>query len=274
MIFDILDNYAYPEVMQRISSGKAPDDFRLQNVHLIMLADMSCNQILLNDEVRFITNIEFKDGVKYKENEGVEQGDINKVLGLYPTAKNDPNSAHVILFKCNGMWYCSFDLIYDRKRVETRFKLAKSFLNTASKCLQSNEPGVFADTLYSATELAIQSILLLHHNPRFSLNQTHDETRELFSNHARLGNIDGKYSRHYIKLDQLRKQGRYLNGTHGKAFSIKDSKARSLLQITDELVTRVAKLLDFIDLTKKPPDGHYIAVGKIKHSEKGIFPIS
>jgi HEPN domain-containing protein len=264
MIFNILDNYAYPEVMKRISNGKLSHEFKLYNFQLVMFADQTKNQVFLNDEVRFITNIQFRNDVKYRQNEGVKQGDIAKVLGLYSESRNDPNSAHIILFKCNDMWYCSFDLIYDRKRVENRFELAKSFLNASTYCLKSKLFGVFVDTLYSATELAIQSILLLHHHPVFSLNQTHDDTRELFSDHARLGNIDTKFADHYIKLDELRKQGRYLNGTHGKAFSMKDSIAQSLLKTTNELLEVVQKLLKLIDLSKKPPEGHYIAVGRIK----------
>jgi hypothetical protein len=264
MIFNILDNYAYPEVMRRTKDGKLYDDFRLHNVHLVMFADETKNHILLNDEARFITNIEFRHGVKYRPNERVRQGDIIKVLGLYSESRNDPNSAHIILFKCNDIWYCSYDLIYDRKRVKARLELAKTFIKAATYCLESKLSGAFVDTLYSATELAIQSILLLHHNPKFSLNQTHDETRELFSNHTRLGNVDTKYSNHYIKLDELRKQGRYLNGTHGRAFSIKNSKATILLLTTKGLLTHVERLITLIDLSKKPPDGHYISVGRIK----------
>jgi hypothetical protein len=56
--------------------------------------------------------------------------------------------------------------------------------------------GPFADTLFSATELAVQSILLLHHDPRFSTNQNHEETNSLFSVYAENGNIDTRFSKH------------------------------------------------------------------------------
>lgn len=168
------------------------------------------------------------------------------------------------MLKVLGVWYCSYDLIYDRKRVSARFNLAKCFLKGATYCLETGLWGPFVDTLYSGTELAIQSIFLLHHNPKFSLNQTHEETRKLFTNDASLGNIDTKYSDHYIKLDELRKKGRYLNGMHGKEFSIKDSEARELLKTSNELLSYVEDLLKSIDLSKKPTVGEYIAVGRIR----------
>lgn len=80
---------------------------------------------------------------------------------------------------------------------KSRFELAKQFLKVARYCLEQKVWGAYVDNLHSASELAIQSILLLHHNPKFSLKQTHPDTHTLFSEHAKLGNIDIKFSDHY-----------------------------------------------------------------------------
>ena len=54
MIFDILDNFVYPEVMRRVEKGLPSQNFRLYNVHLLMYADQTKNKILLNDKVRSV----------------------------------------------------------------------------------------------------------------------------------------------------------------------------------------------------------------------------
>jgi hypothetical protein len=253
MVFDILDNYAYPEVMKQVESGILQSDFKLTDVHLVMYADQSLNEILLNGKVRSVANIKYKQG---------QQGDIEDYLGLFPSESNDKNAAHVILTKLNDMWYCAYDLIYDRKKVRTRFELAKSFFRVADYCLQEKLFGPFVDNLYSAAELGIQSILLLQHNPRFSLHQTHEDTRKLFFEHAELGNINRKLSSHYTRLGDLRDKGRYLNGTHGRRFSISDVEADNIQLLTKDLISYVGKLLEHVDFTKKLARGTYIPLGK------------
>ncbi len=218
-----------------------------------LYADQTRNEILLNDKVRSVANTKFKQGL---------QGDKEDYLGLFPSESNDKNAAHVILTKLNDMWFCAYDLIYDRKKVGSRFELAKSFLKVAIFCLQEKLCGPFVDNLYSATELAIQSILLLHHNSLFSLNQTHTDTRVLFSEHAELGNIDTKFSGHYTKLEELRDKGRYLNGTHGRTFSLDEVEADNVLKITKDLIDYVDELLEKVDLSKKPTIGEYCLLGR------------
>src|SRR5207249_2044807 len=100
-----------------------------------------------------------------------------------------------------------------------------AFLKVASNAKEQKLWGPFVDNLFSSTELAIQSRLLVHHYPGFATNQSHDETIELFSGYAENGNIDLKFKDHYKSLDGLRKRGRYLNGLHGKDFRIEESEA-------------------------------------------------
>lgn len=253
MVFDILDNYGYPEAMKQIEGGILQPDFKLTDVHLVMYDDQMLNEILLNDKVRSVANIKYKQG---------QQDEKEDYLGLFPNESNDKNAAHVILTKLNDMWFCAYDLIYDRKKVESRFELAKSFFKVAAYCLQEKLFGPFVDNLYSATELSIQSILLLQHNPRFSLNQTHDDSRKLFFEHAELGNIDTEFSKHYTRLGELRDKGRYLNGTHGRRFTINDLDANKIQQLIKDLISYVGKLLEQVDFMKKPTQGMYIPLGR------------
>ena len=120
---------------------------------------------------------------------------------------------------------CADHLIYDRKRIKSRFQTAKSFLRAASYCLREKLWAVYVDTLHSSVELAIQSILY-NTVQNFHLKQTHPDTRSLFLEHCKLGNADIKFSNHYDKLKVLRSKGRYLNNLQGKDFTLNQSEAK------------------------------------------------
>lgn len=263
MIFDILDNYAYPEVMRHVEKGMSPDNFRLYNVHLLMYADQNRNKILLNDDVLTVAQTKFKENKKFQKGDPIRQMDVEDYLGLYPSENVDKNASNVILTKLSGLWYCAYDLIYDRKRVGSRYELARQFLKVANYCLQEKMWGAYVDTLHSATELAIQSILLLHHHPKFSIYQTHPDTFELFCEHAKLGNIDIKFSDHYDNLRKLRSKGRYLNNLQDKEFALSNIEAGELINITKNLMNYIQKLMETVDLAKKPPVGEYCLLGKL-----------
>jgi hypothetical protein len=109
MVFDILDNYAYPEAMKQVESGILQPNFKLTDVHLVMYDDQTLNEILLNDKVRSVANLKYKQG---------QQGEKEDYLGLFPSESNDKNAAHVILTKLNDMWFCAYDLIYVEKRLD------------------------------------------------------------------------------------------------------------------------------------------------------------
>jgi len=262
MATSILDDLIYPEVMLRIEAKKLSSDFRLWRAHIIMSTDESRNEILLNDEVRLKGLVNFKDGKQFEPGQPVQASDIKDILALYPNDKNDPNVAHIMLVKLQNRWYFACDLIYNKKKVGNRFELSKQFLKTAENCMKDKSWGPMVDNLFSATELAAQSILLLHPYPGFSMRQDHDQTRKLFTAYAENGNIDIKFSKHFTKLDELRPQGRYLNRVANKGFKLDRTKAQELLNVTRQMIDQVGDWLETVDLTRKPKSGHYIAIGQ------------
>ena len=91
-------------------------------------------------------------------------------------------------------------------------------LGTAKICLDEKLYGPFVDTLFSASELAIQSILLFQPLGPFSRRQSHDKTADLFRDYTSLGNLDIEYWNHYKRLHNLRLKGRYLNDINEAKF--------------------------------------------------------
>jgi HEPN domain-containing protein len=258
MIHEFLENYVYPEIFIRVNNGVLGPNFKLNAAHFILFGNRLRNKILLNGKVRAMAHVKFKKKSIHKEGQGIVEDEIDDVLGLYPNTQVPEDAASVILFKCNGLWHVSVDLIFNRKRTRSRFETAKMFLDVAKYCLEKKIWNPLFDNLFSATELSIQSILLLHHHPTFSVKQTHDETKKLFFSHASHGNIDLKYSKHYTKLTDLRPQARYLQNIRSNKLKVSD--AQIMVSLTSELMEQVQKLLELVDLSKKPPSGEYISI--------------
>lgn len=262
MATDALDTIIYPEIINLVKDGKLPSNFILSRAHLLMYADERRNQILLNENVRFFGNVLFEGNKTFQKGDPVNFSDIKEVLGLYPSDKNDPNAAHVMLVKLNGRWYYAADLVYSKDRMMKRLEASIKFLNVSIYCFDNMLWEPFVDNMFSTTELSIQCILLSLHYGNYSVKQTHEETLNLFSEFARNGNVEVKFSRHYQKLTELRKKARYLERLHGHTFTLSKEKGQVLLDLTKELNQFVERLLKSIDLVKKPPAGDYIAFGK------------
>lgn len=258
---ETIKSYAYQELHERAKAGRITLPYPLHDVHVIMYPDESRNEILLNEQVRFVGNVILSPGISPKFKQNMKANEIERILNLYPSRKNDPDAAHIMLTKLNGRWYFACDLIYNRKRVKNRFATARQFLKTADYC-KENLMGPFVDNLFSATELAIQSILLLHHFKKYSLNQSHDDTKKIFREFTSNGNLETKFADHYDTLDDLRDKGRYLNGLHGREFSLQEERASELFDITMELFEKTEERLAQVDLSRKPKAGHYIVFGQ------------
>ena len=257
----VLDDFVYPEIFRRIKEGVIQPVFRVNKAHVLMYSDYSRNDVLLNDEVKIKSNVKFAPNKVFKKGDEVKQGDIVDVLGLYPNQKNDPNAAHIMLMKFDGNWKFAADMIFDREKVRKRFSSADSFLQSAQINLQKKLWNPFIDNLFSVTELTAQSILLLRHYGKYSLKQSHEKTFLLFKGYCDTGNMPIKFFEHYKKMYELRKKARYLQGVHGKRFTIKKSDAEKYLLTTKEMMNHTNILLKGIDFRRKPKDGEYIDLG-------------
>ena len=257
----VLDDFVYPEIFRRIKQGDIEPTFRVQKAHVLMYSDYSRNNVLLNDEVKIKALVKLAPNKVFKKGDEVKQGDIVEVLGLYPNQKNDPNAAHIMLMKFNGNWVFAIDMIFDREKVRKRFFSADSFFQSAQINLQKKLWNPLIDNLFSVTELTVQSILLLHHYGNYSLKQSHEKTFSLFKGYCDTGNVPKKFFEHYKKMYELRKKARYLQGVHGKRFTIKKSDAEKYVVTTKEMMEHTKMLLSVIDLGRKPRNGEYVGLG-------------
>lgn len=262
-----LDDLVYPEVINRARHGILPVDFKLMNAHVLMYAE-SKNEVLLNDNVRFLANIIPVDGKEPKQMQPVTHEDIRDVLGLYPARNNDQNAAHIMLLRVKEKWYFASNFVYNIGLCKEKFAQSKAFYQTAQSSANSTLWVPVVDNLYSSVELAIQASLLITHRGEFSLpqNQKHRPTMVHLSAHSNAGNIDPKYKEHLANLNNLRMHGRYQRGTPNKKFELKDSEVKNLFNLSEELINHVDSILRSAENSRNSNaaarDGYLISVGK------------
>ncbi|HKQ22209.1 MAG TPA: hypothetical protein VJS91_09230 [Nitrososphaeraceae archaeon] len=257
-LHEFLDRYVYPEIFVRVKKGVLNPGFKLHSAQFTLFGNSKKNEILLNENVRSMAHVKYKGDSRHQEGQAIHGQEIDDVLGLYPNNQVDQDAANVILFKCNGKWHISVDLIFDRRKTRSRHHNAKKFLAVSKYCLNEKLWNPFFDNLFSAMELSIQSMLLLHHNPRFSVKQTHDQTKDLFISHAQNGNIETKFADLYSKLLDMRPRARYLQNAKGVTVSFEE--AEGMFSLTGEFVEKVEKLLEYVDTSKNPPTGEYLSI--------------
>ena len=234
----------------------------------MMYADESKNEVLLNDNVRFLANIIPKDGKEPAPMQQVTHEDIQDVLGLYPGTNNDQNAAHVMLIRVRDNWYFASSFVYNIGLCKEKFTQSKAFYQTAQSSANSKLWAPLVDNLYSSVELAIQASLLLTHRGEFSLpqNQKHRPTMVHLSAHSNAGNIDPKYKEHLANLNNYRMHGRYQRRDTNKKFELKDLEAKNLFTLTEELINHVDSLLYSAENSRNPnavaKEGYLISIGK------------
>ena len=229
-----------------------------------MHPDESKNEVLLNDNVRFLAYILTKDGKELTPNETVTHEDISDILGLYPSEKNDQNAAHIMLLRIKDKWYLAFNFVYNIALCKEKFLKSKEFFQTAKLSGDSKLWAPVIDNLYSSTELAIQASLLLVHRERFSVSQ-HPSTKVHLDAHSDAGNLDPKYKDHLANLHKLRLHERYQEGNLGKNFKLEDSGIRNFFTLTEELINYVDSLLCSAEHSRNPivvAGGYLISIGK------------
>lgn len=240
---NMLDDLVYPEIMKQVSKGTLSTNFRLRKVHVMMFSNESKNKLLLNGRTRFRVQIKPKAEM---EKQLIRENDIEEILGIYPSKENDPNAAHVMMFKFKGDWLISYDFTYNLEKSGKHVELAKGHIKLAEQALENREFGLSIRNQHKAAILSFQSILVLN-NPRLSFKTNTSMLTHIFSEYIKNGNLDAKYSDLFIK-DSLR-VGDEANATEG---------IRQKVRLTKELAEQADLKLRSVEFYRSPPTGVYI----------------
>jgi len=251
IIQNLLDDLVYPEVFHRIKNLKISDSFRLKQAHILFFSDTSKNKILLNTECKISALFKLTKTRNIQKGDPIFDKDVKEILKLTPSQNYEPNAAHIMLAKFRHRWFVAVDMIYDRKKISQRMNTADAFLASAKTNYEKKLHQPFIDNLLSATELPIQSILLLSYNPGYSTNQNHTKTKKLFKSYCKNGNVSIQFSNHYEKMYSLRKSARYGQGVR-TSFQVNKINAEKYLDRTEGIINYAKQLLKIIDKNRQP----------------------
>jgi hypothetical protein len=236
--------------MKRIAKGSLTSDFRLHSIHLVMFRDNSRNEILLNEEVKFMPNVKFKDSKIFKASEMVNFEDIEDILGLYADYTNDTNAGHIMLTKFRDRWYYASELIYELGFSRKLCEMAVSAVNTANENKKNKNWILFLDNLLHICMLSTQAIFILQYNKQFSLKQSHEKNIEYLKGCVNNSNIDPKYSELYKKVFRFRKNVKH---SEEPSLGIVEKEANELFLAAGNFVKHIKIMLKSLIYFRTPP---------------------
>jgi hypothetical protein len=248
---DMLENLVYPELLRRIKKRSLSTNFRLRKAHIIFFSKESKNQILLNGRTRFLIKIKLKAGVS--TNQAIRENDVEDVLGIYPSKQNDPNAAHIMLFKFKGDWLISYDFNYNSSKARKHIEAARIQIKKSEESLKQEDIRLFIKEQFQAAKLLVSSILVLN-NSKMSFKSNPSHLSDVFGLYAKTGNIDVKFSNFFNEL-------KYLNGKdriymQGRISHYEDRS--NMLNLSKELMAYADNKLKSIEYYRNPPSGIYI----------------
>ncbi len=250
LIQNTLDNYVYPEIINRVERGQLKSTFRLTKAHVLLYTRHAKNKILLENEVMFNANCIWNEPDKIEIGKPVLGKEIKKLKKIFPRENYDTNAAQIMLVKMSYGWEIAVDLIFDRNKVKERINKSKRYFKSAENNLKDKNWDPFIDDIWTSTELAVQSILLIHYMGDYSVKQTHEQTLKLFKGHCEHNNSPKEFSKHYEKMHSLRNPARYVTNKEIE-FKIELDEGEQYFQSTKKLLEYVENMLKIIDLNRK-----------------------
>ena len=233
----IMELWVTPEVVRRQTSGSIPRPYDLKAAQVIFHADGRPNEIRLNEDVRAIGKIKFKNGISKKKGDPVYAHEVDSYESFSLPDSEDPNCGHITLMRLGDQWSLAFDFLYNKRIASEHLSAANQFISAAKKALTDNHMRVLVDTCFSAAELAAKALLLTTPRPGENKRMSHGRIHARYNLEAKLGNVDVSYKDAFNRLTALRSSARYLNGT----LVLDENEGRELIQSVEEAIDFAAK---------------------------------
>jgi uncharacterized protein (UPF0332 family) len=228
----VMELWITPEVIRRQKSGSIPKPYDLKGAQVIFHADGRPNEIRLNEEVRAVGELKFKDGLSKKKGNPVYLHEVESFESFYLPDSEDPNCGHITLMRLGDQWTLAFDFLYNKKIAGEHLSAANQFITAAKKALTDNHMRVLVDTCFSAAELAAKALLLSTPRPGEKNRMSHGRIHSLYNLEAKFGNVDVSHKEAFNHLTELRSSARYLNAT----LILDEKEARELIQTVEEAI--------------------------------------
>jgi uncharacterized protein (UPF0332 family) len=225
-----------PEVERRQAADLIPKPFPLLAAQVIIHSDGRPHEIRLNEEVRANLDVKYKEGISDKIGKPVFAHEIERLNFMELPHSEDPNCGHFTTIQFEGKWYLAFDFIYNKGRARDLLAIGREFLQSATDALERKHLRAFADTLFSAAEIAANVILVVTPRPDGKIYPSHGIIHSRFNQFAKHGNVHSDESASFNKLAELRSRARYGKGT----FHLTSQRADELLRDVRNLFERAS----------------------------------
>jgi len=229
-----------PEIERRQVAALAPKPFPFMAAQVIFRPGGTRPEIRLNEEVKAVIDVNYKEGVAIKDGDPVFAEHVERFNSMELPETEDPDCGHFTAIQLRGLWYLSFDFVYNKGRARALLSIGREFLSAASDALKRGDMHAFIDTLFSAAEIAA-NVLIFVVSPEKERNPypSHGAIHSRLNQYAKLGNIDQEHRGSFNKLADLRSKARY-----GKIkIELYNSEAEKLLRDTKGLIDQAAVLV-------------------------------
>jgi HEPN domain-containing protein len=230
---NIINLYIAPEIERRKEQGKISENFVLVKAQVIFNPDKKENTVRINDEVLTNAYIKLKNGISKEKGDPIFENEVEDIGVMYPAKEEDQDLGHITIVKIKDYYHMSFDFRYNKRLSSKYIKNAKEFLENAEYDLTTAKWAPFIDNLFSASELAIKSILLTIPDPKFKKKSSHKEIEQKYSIFHKSLRLDPGYQECFTTLSRLRSRARYSDPD----FKIAKEDAEKYLEIVKKIIT-------------------------------------
>jgi uncharacterized protein (UPF0332 family) len=228
-----------PEIERRQAAGLIPKPFPFMAAQVIFHPGGTRPEIRLNEEVKAVIDVKYKDGVAINKGDAVLAEHVERFNSMVLPETEDPDCGHFTTIQLRGVWYLCFDFVYNKGRARALLSIGREFLSAASGALNRGHMHAFIDTLFSAAEIAANVLLFVVSPEKNTPYPSHGAIHSHLNRYAKLGNIDQNRRDSFNKLANLRSKARY-----GKIkVHLPNSEANKLLRDTEDLIDQAAVLV-------------------------------
>jgi uncharacterized protein (UPF0332 family) len=211
---NLFETFVKPDLKKRVEQGRLPNPFphaSLYNIQIIFYPDGQRPLVRINDEVRAIAQITPKCGFEIAAGDPVRLNQI-ETIGIIGLTEEEADFGHATFLRNpEGGWTGYFDFTYYKGTARKHLEAAGQFFNAAKKCCEERHWIAFADTLYSAAELAAKaSLFCLDLSGAIKKSKKHATIKAHFNVQRRIGNIDDEHSSALNRLWEFRQKARYV----------------------------------------------------------------
>ena len=228
----MMELWITPEVVRRQAAGSIPKPYDLKAAQVIFHTDGRPNEIRLNQEVRAIGKIKFKDGVLKKKGDPIFAHEVDSYESFTLPDNEDPDCGHMTLMRLGDQWSLAFDFFYNRGIANDHLEAADQFITSAKNALKVSHMRVLVDNCFSAAELAAKALLLTTPSSDKDKKMSHGRIHARYNFEAKLGNVDASHKDTFNRLKVLRSSARYLNGT----LTIDKEEGRELIKSVEDAI--------------------------------------